>query len=357
MPERRLRAADRNLLWASSGGRCAFRDCAAALVESVNGTWVTVGEIAHIHAHSRGGARFDPTQAAAAVDSYENCILLCRRHHRMVDDAPRDFPVDRLREWKRQHEARHRPEQLARPHHEPLGAPPPLAHAFVDRDDLHERVAAGVTAAPALTLVGTQGCGKTQVALRYLERAADRYTLRCWVRGSSRATATADVAALAALLGIDGSADAAVEHVARLVVSALEARPGWLLVLDDVRHPDDLLGLVPSRGGHVLITSANAGWSGFGATVAMPPLSPTQARDLIATAAPTIGDPDAAALADLCEFIPIAVAQATSYVAQTGAPPEAFLALLRSRRAELMDAAAPRRTRHSQCPWTRPRRL
>ncbi len=42
---------------------------------------------------------------------------------------------------------------------------------------------------------------------------------------------------------------------------------------------------------------------------------------------------DAAALADLCDFIPIAVAQATSYVAQTGAPPEAFLALLRSHRA------------------------
>lgn len=346
MPERRPRAADRNLLWASSGGRCAFPDCAAALVESVNGTWVTVGEIAHIHAHSRGGARFDPTLAAAAVDTYENCILLCRRHHRMVDDAPKDFAPDRLREWKRQHEARHRPGQLSRPHREPVGAPPPLAHAFVDRDDMHERIAAGVTAAPALTLVGAQGSGKTQVALRYLDRAADRYTFRCWVRGSSRATLTADVAALAALLGIIASADAAVEDVARLVVATLEARPGWLLVLDDVRNTHDLLGLVPSQGGHVLITSANAGWSGLGATVAMPPLSPTQARDLIATAAPTIGDADAAALADLCDFVPIAVAQATSYVAQTGAPPEAFLALLRSHRAELMDrgSAAPHST-------------
>jgi len=342
VPERRPKAADRNLLWAASGGRCAFPDCVAALVESVNGTWVTVGEIAHIHAHSRGGARFDPTLAAAAVDTYENCILLCRRHHRLVDDAPRDFAPDKLREWKRQHEARHRPGQLSRPHREPVGAPPPLAHAFVDRDDLHERIAAGVTAAPALTLVGAQGSGKTQVALRYLDRAADSYTFRCWVRGSSRATLTADVAALAALLGINASADAAVEDVARLVVATLEARPGWLLVLDDVQNPHDLLGLVPSQGGHVLITSANGGWSGLGATVAMPPLSPTQARDLVATAAPTIGDTDAAALADLCDFIPIAVAQAISYVT----PPEAFLALLRSHRAELMDrgSAAPHST-------------
>ena len=257
-----------------------------------------------------------------------------------------DFAPDRLREWKRQHEARHRPGQLARPHGEPVGAPSPLAHAFVDRDDLHGRIAAGVTAAPALTLVGAQGSGKTQVALRYLDRAADRYTFRYWVRGSSRATLTADVAALAALLGIDASAEAAVEDVARLVVATLEARPGWLLVLDDVRNPHDLLGLVPSQGGHVLITSANAGWFGLGATVAMPPLSPTQACDLIATAAPSIGDVDAAALADLCDFIPIAVAQATSDVAQTGAPPEAFLALLRSHRAKLMDrgSAAPHST-------------
>jgi hypothetical protein len=38
------------------------------------------------------------------VDSYENLILLCRDDHKVVDDQPSEFPVQRLREMKKDHE-------------------------------------------------------------------------------------------------------------------------------------------------------------------------------------------------------------------------------------------------------------
>jgi hypothetical protein len=38
------------------------------------------------------------------VDRYENLILLCKVHHKLVDDQPDKFTVQILREMKRSHE-------------------------------------------------------------------------------------------------------------------------------------------------------------------------------------------------------------------------------------------------------------
>src|SRR3954454_23679307 len=87
---------DRKILWGRAGNRCAM--CRRVLVadRTEDDPEAVVGDEAHIAARSPGGARFggcDPS----IVDAYENRILLCKVDHKIVDDQPGEYTVDRLR--------------------------------------------------------------------------------------------------------------------------------------------------------------------------------------------------------------------------------------------------------------------
>lgn len=60
-----------------------------------------LGEMAHIIAHGAAGPRADGEEPD---DTYDNLILLCPNHHKQIDKAPDQFPIDLLREWKAEHE-------------------------------------------------------------------------------------------------------------------------------------------------------------------------------------------------------------------------------------------------------------
>lgn len=63
-----------------------------------------VGKICHIKAKGEGGARYDPLQTSAERHDYDNLILLCGRHHDVIDDDPDAYTVEYLRKLKLQHE-------------------------------------------------------------------------------------------------------------------------------------------------------------------------------------------------------------------------------------------------------------
>jgi len=84
-------------LFALSGNLCAFPDCPSPIVER---TGAVTGEICHIRAQSRGGPRFDEAQSEAERHAFDNLILLCRRHHKIVDAEPDVYSVEALREIK-----------------------------------------------------------------------------------------------------------------------------------------------------------------------------------------------------------------------------------------------------------------
>jgi hypothetical protein len=63
-----------------------------------------IGEICHIKARSEKGPRDDPTLSDAERHGFENLILLCRNHHKMVDDDPAKYTVEWLKRIKQQHE-------------------------------------------------------------------------------------------------------------------------------------------------------------------------------------------------------------------------------------------------------------
>lgn len=94
------------ILWARSGNRCAI--CKNELiVDSANPADdpSVIGDEAHIIARKEAFTRGDyepltPEQR----DHYSNLILLCKIHHKQIDDQPAYYTVERLREIKSVHE-------------------------------------------------------------------------------------------------------------------------------------------------------------------------------------------------------------------------------------------------------------
>lgn len=98
-------AADIKRLFALSGNRCSFARCTALIV--CNG--VLLGEICHIHAASPRGPRYNTEQTASERHGFDNLILLCCNHHKVIDDDWETYTADRLRKIKFDHELKTSP--------------------------------------------------------------------------------------------------------------------------------------------------------------------------------------------------------------------------------------------------------
>jgi len=89
-------------LFARSGNRCAFPDCYVPLVEEND---IVTGEVCHIKARNAGGPRYDPTQTDRDRNGSANLILLCARHHKIVDDTPASYSAPVLCAMKKERES------------------------------------------------------------------------------------------------------------------------------------------------------------------------------------------------------------------------------------------------------------
>lgn len=98
------------LLWSASGGRCAHPDCWKRLCyhEAEAAAPYTLGEMAHICGDKPGANRHDPSQTELERDDYQNLILLCPTHHRLIDRKENEavYSVDKLNAMKAAHEAK-----------------------------------------------------------------------------------------------------------------------------------------------------------------------------------------------------------------------------------------------------------
>ena len=96
-------------LWARAGGRCQYRGCNEDLIgDLISGREDgTFGFIAHIVADSADGPRGDPVRSALLARALENLMLMCARHHKLidVDDEP-GHPEALLVAMKAEHESR-----------------------------------------------------------------------------------------------------------------------------------------------------------------------------------------------------------------------------------------------------------
>lgn len=89
----------RKILWAKSGNRCPM--CQQTLVSDINGNNTVVGEECHIVSAKSNGPRHRELQD---YDVYENLILMCSVHHKMIDDNESVYTEELLKLLKRNHE-------------------------------------------------------------------------------------------------------------------------------------------------------------------------------------------------------------------------------------------------------------
>lgn len=94
------------MLWGRAANRCSLPNCRMPLMidEGSDADETNFGEECHIIGKSKDGPRGDHVLSDASLDSYQNLILLCRNHHKLVDDNPDYYTVDMLKAMKANHE-------------------------------------------------------------------------------------------------------------------------------------------------------------------------------------------------------------------------------------------------------------
>jgi hypothetical protein len=94
-------------LWARAAGQCEFPNCQRSLTkDNKTGNLGNFGQIAHNVAASPNGPRGDDERSTTLSDEYENLLLLCYKHHRIIDVYEEDYPVSQVRNIKQDHEER-----------------------------------------------------------------------------------------------------------------------------------------------------------------------------------------------------------------------------------------------------------
>ncbi len=93
----------RKSLWAKSANRCSI--CKTKLFsEKENSNEFNIGEECHIISSSANGPRHKSN--LDTYDSFDNLILLCRNHHREIDELTETYTEELLRYIKLNHEKR-----------------------------------------------------------------------------------------------------------------------------------------------------------------------------------------------------------------------------------------------------------
>ncbi len=241
-----------------------------------------------------------------------------------------------------------------------VGHPPPLAAAYVDREDVRKDVyAAWIPVALGDTLprktcvivTGDGGVGKTQLAVKIFELAAAHTEVRVWVSATTRQTLLEGYAAAADAVGAPGVAkqDLTEIRAGGFLQWLSSTTRRWLVVLDDFwLKPSEMDPLWPPETptGRVLVTTreqdaalAAARWT----HVLMKGYTPEEANDYLTS---RLGEywqgADLANVldgsSDLVEelgCLPVALSQAAAYVSDAKITCRTYQVALKSKSATL----------------------
>lgn len=92
------------MLWGRSGNKCAICKHDLVVDATARDDESVVADECHIISSQPTGPRHDSSYPTDKLDAYENLVLLCRTHHKMVDDQTATFTTDILRQMKNNHE-------------------------------------------------------------------------------------------------------------------------------------------------------------------------------------------------------------------------------------------------------------
>ncbi|VVJ15747.1 Uncharacterised protein [Amycolatopsis camponoti] len=226
------------------------------------------------------------------------------------------------------------------------GAVPARNPEFVGRWDLLYRLGASLDSAGSAILHGPGGLGKTQLAVEYIYRRLRDHDLVWWVSATQENQIRASLMELARQLRLS-DADEAVAAVPAVLEALRAGEPyrRWLIVFDAADEPEFLLPFLPVGGpGRILVTARDAASESFPAElIEVDRFSRAESVDLLRRRDGAVTTADAEALAEKLGDLPIALAQAAAWRAETGMPVADYTRLLDEKMAELL-TLSPRPT-------------
>lgn len=242
------------------------------------------------------------------------------------------------------------------------GGVPPRNPNFTGREDLlrelDDRLEPGATAAVLPeALHGLGGVGKTQLAVEYAYRYQSKFDVIWWI------PAERTVQIVQSLVELGQRLDLQVGEAANVAVQpVLDALRGggnrripsnWLLVYDNADSPEDVLPYLPTGGsGQILVTSRNSQWLTMARPLEVDVFQRRESKQLLQRRGPDLTDADAGRLAEALGDLPLAIAQAAAWRAETGMAADEYLELLEEQQIELLDVpAAPDYPRSVAAAW------
>ncbi len=216
---------------------------------------------------------------------------------------------------------------------------------FTGRTDLlsglYDSLHAGNATVLRQALRGLGGVGKTQLALEYAYRHAADYSVVWWVPSeTSPATVYAELSRELGLPEAEAIESEVREQAAR---RWLEQHEGWLLVFDNATEPETVKPYLPhGASGHVIITSRYWDWgevaSGLGVEVFE---RDTESVPFLLRRTSQTDVAAARVLADALGNLPLAQAQASTYIATRGTTLAEYTELFETRRDSLWQRESP----------------
>jgi cellulose biosynthesis protein BcsQ/tetratricopeptide (TPR) repeat protein len=194
-----------------------------------------------------------------------------------------------------------------------------------------------------VALQGLGGVGKTQIALEYVHRFRADYDLVWWLDCSQPAFIDASLLDLGQSmresLGVTIQVTEDLADQTKQVLQQLEqgrAVPRWLLVYDNAEDIEAIRDLLPERGGHVLITSRNRAWSEQAQPLAIEVFTRAESVAHLRARVPSITREEAEQVAEVLDDLPLAVAVAGAWLAETGFTVSRYLAELERQAPETL---------------------
>lgn len=121
------------LLLARSGNQCAFSDCFHPIFDDNN---LFIAQLCHIEAVSPKGQRYTPNKTNEEINSIDNLLFLCYRHHKVTDNVGL-YTVERLKEIKANHESKFKEHSYDYPKEVLINLEKEIENFWMQVDQLH----------------------------------------------------------------------------------------------------------------------------------------------------------------------------------------------------------------------------
>lgn len=92
------------MLWGRSANRCAICRCELIFDASETDDESVIGDACHMIGEKPTGPRGVSPLTLEKRNKYANLILLCKVHHKLIDDQPNTYTVEKLKDLKVNHE-------------------------------------------------------------------------------------------------------------------------------------------------------------------------------------------------------------------------------------------------------------